>query len=226
MGRPTGPRHGARWACTQVVRPPCRSVARSSGPSARSTPMSPTPSTSPRGWRCSSSTCRAAGQRAEGSPSGSPPAASRRATSISRSSVPDSVTAEKLDKAIRQGAGAALVDLALFDVYRGPGVAEDDAQPRLPAARAGRSTALSPTTTSPKCATRCSRHRQARSHPPRLTLRRAQVERRLRVGGETGSRQVPTPTSWWRGRRGRRPARRGGRLGGAALLATDRRGRR
>ena len=36
--------------------------------------------------------------------------------------VPDSVTAEKVDKAIRQGAGAALVDLALFDVYRGPGV--------------------------------------------------------------------------------------------------------
>lgn len=37
---------------------------------------------------------------------------------------PDDVTAEKLDKAIRQGAGALLVDLALFDVYRGPGVAE------------------------------------------------------------------------------------------------------
>jgi phenylalanyl-tRNA synthetase beta chain len=37
---------------------------------------------------------------------------------------PDDVIAEKLDKAIRQGAGALLVDLALFDVYRGPGVAE------------------------------------------------------------------------------------------------------
>lgn len=34
----------------------------------------------------------------------------------------DSITAEKVDKAIRQGAGSALVDLALFDVYRGAGV--------------------------------------------------------------------------------------------------------
>ena len=30
--------------------------------------------------------------------------------------------AERLDKAIRQGAGALLVDLDLFDVYRGPGL--------------------------------------------------------------------------------------------------------
>ena len=36
--------------------------------------------------------------------------------------VADSVIAEKVDKAIRQGAGSALVDLALFDVYRGKGV--------------------------------------------------------------------------------------------------------
>ena len=35
---------------------------------------------------------------------------------------PDSVTAEKVDKAIKQAAGALLVDLALFDVYRGAGV--------------------------------------------------------------------------------------------------------
>jgi phenylalanyl-tRNA synthetase beta chain len=35
----------------------------------------------------------------------------------------DTVPAEKLDKAIRQAAGALLVDLDLFDVYRGPGVA-------------------------------------------------------------------------------------------------------
>lgn len=39
-------------------------------------------------------------------------------------SVPDSVTAEKVDKAIRQGAGGTLVDLALFDVYRGVGVVD------------------------------------------------------------------------------------------------------
>jgi phenylalanyl-tRNA synthetase beta chain len=38
--------------------------------------------------------------------------------------LPDDVPAERLDKAIRQGAGALLVDLALFDVYRGPGVGE------------------------------------------------------------------------------------------------------
>jgi phenylalanyl-tRNA synthetase beta chain len=37
--------------------------------------------------------------------------------------LPDDVPAERLDKAIRQGAGALLVDLALFDVYRGAGVA-------------------------------------------------------------------------------------------------------
>ncbi|MEY4174163.1 MAG: phenylalanyl-tRNA synthetase beta chain [Actinomycetota bacterium] len=39
-------------------------------------------------------------------------------------SVPDSVTAEKVEKAIKQGAGNVLVDLALFDVYRGVGVAD------------------------------------------------------------------------------------------------------
>jgi phenylalanyl-tRNA synthetase beta chain len=36
----------------------------------------------------------------------------------------DDVPAEKLDKAIRQGAGALLVDLDLFDTYRGAGVGE------------------------------------------------------------------------------------------------------
>ncbi len=36
----------------------------------------------------------------------------------------ESVAAEKLDKAIRQAAGSLLVDLALFDVYRGQGLPE------------------------------------------------------------------------------------------------------
>ena len=36
---------------------------------------------------------------------------------------PDSVTADKVEKAIKQAAGALLVDVALFDVYRGAGVA-------------------------------------------------------------------------------------------------------
>ena len=36
--------------------------------------------------------------------------------------LPDDVPAEKLAKAIRQGAGALLVDLDLFDVYRGDGI--------------------------------------------------------------------------------------------------------
>ncbi|HWM22348.1 MAG TPA: phenylalanine--tRNA ligase subunit beta [Ilumatobacteraceae bacterium] len=36
--------------------------------------------------------------------------------------LPDDVPAEKLERAIRQGAGALLVDLDLFDVYRGEGV--------------------------------------------------------------------------------------------------------
>ena len=36
--------------------------------------------------------------------------------------VPSRVTAEKVDKAVRQAAGALLVDLSLFDVYRGSGL--------------------------------------------------------------------------------------------------------
>ena len=39
-------------------------------------------------------------------------------------SVPESVSAEKVEKAFRQGAGGGLVELALFDVYRGAGVPE------------------------------------------------------------------------------------------------------
>jgi phenylalanyl-tRNA synthetase beta chain len=38
--------------------------------------------------------------------------------------LPDDVPAERLDKAIRQGAGPLLIDLELFDVYRGQGVGE------------------------------------------------------------------------------------------------------
>jgi len=38
---------------------------------------------------------------------------------------PDSVTAEKVEKAIKQSAGPLLVDLALFDVYRGAGLPPD-----------------------------------------------------------------------------------------------------
>jgi phenylalanyl-tRNA synthetase beta chain len=38
---------------------------------------------------------------------------------------PDSVTAEKVEKAIKQSAGALLVDVALFDVYRGAGLPLD-----------------------------------------------------------------------------------------------------
>ena len=52
--------------------------------------------------------------------------------------LPDDVAAERLDKAIRQGAGNLLVDLTLFDVYRGDRVADGHAIARLPAAAAGR----------------------------------------------------------------------------------------
>lgn len=38
--------------------------------------------------------------------------------------LPETVAAEKLDKAIRQAAGSLLVDLTLFDVYRGTGLPE------------------------------------------------------------------------------------------------------
>ena len=37
--------------------------------------------------------------------------------------VPDAVAAEKVDKAIRQAGAGLLVDLPLFDVFRGAGVA-------------------------------------------------------------------------------------------------------
>ncbi len=40
--------------------------------------------------------------------------------------VAESTPAEKVDKAIKQAAGNVLVDLALFDVYRGPGVAQGE----------------------------------------------------------------------------------------------------
>jgi phenylalanyl-tRNA synthetase beta chain len=36
--------------------------------------------------------------------------------------VPDTVSADKVDKAIRQAGAGLLVDLALFDVFRGPGI--------------------------------------------------------------------------------------------------------
>jgi phenylalanyl-tRNA synthetase beta chain len=38
---------------------------------------------------------------------------------------PDSVAAERIEKAIKQAAGNLAVDIRLFDVYRGPGVADD-----------------------------------------------------------------------------------------------------
>ena len=38
---------------------------------------------------------------------------------------PDSVTAEKVERAIKQAAGSLLVDVALFDVYRGAGLPPD-----------------------------------------------------------------------------------------------------
>ena len=38
--------------------------------------------------------------------------------------VPDEIPAEKVEKAVRQGAGKLLVDLALFDIYRGERAAD------------------------------------------------------------------------------------------------------
>ena len=67
---------------------------------------------------------RGARPRARSRRRGSRSAAIRRATSTWRSSLADDVPAEKLEKAIRQGAGDLLVDLELFDVYRGPGVGD------------------------------------------------------------------------------------------------------
>jgi len=38
--------------------------------------------------------------------------------------LPDDVPAERLEKAIRQGAGALLIDVELFDVFRAPSLGE------------------------------------------------------------------------------------------------------
>ncbi len=46
--------------------------------------------------------------------------------------LPEDVPAERLDKAIRQGAGPLLVDLELFDVYRGSCHRRGAAQPGVP----------------------------------------------------------------------------------------------
>ena len=40
--------------------------------------------------------------------------------------VPAKLSAERVEKAIQQAAGALLVDVALFDVYRGAGVADGE----------------------------------------------------------------------------------------------------
>ena len=50
---------------------------------------------------------------------------------------PDSVTAEKVEKAIKQAAGTLLVDVALFDVYRGARATARHPQPGLSVAAAG-----------------------------------------------------------------------------------------
>ena len=49
----------------------------------------------------------------------------------------DDVPAEKLEKAIRQGAGELLVDLELFDVFRGTPLGDGQAQPGVPTAPPG-----------------------------------------------------------------------------------------
>ena len=80
-------------------------------------------SASPNGWRSSSSTF--------GVLAAEPKPARWKATSRHPSSdldlafvLDEDVPAEKLEKAIRQGAGSLLVGLELFDVYRGAGVAD------------------------------------------------------------------------------------------------------
>ena len=51
--------------------------------------------------------------------------------------LPDDVPAERLEKAIRQGAGALLVDVELFDVFRARVGRRGASQPRLPPPAAG-----------------------------------------------------------------------------------------
>ena len=82
--------------------------------------------------------------------------------------LPDDVPAEKLDKAIRQSAGALLVGLELFDVYRGEALGEG----RRSLAYRLRLQAADRNLTDQDIATVIDRatagRRQVQRHPPRL----------------------------------------------------------
>ncbi len=95
--------------------------------------------------------------------------------------LPDDVPAEKLDRAIRQGAGTLLVDLDLFDVYRGDGVGRRPPQPRLPAAPAADGS--QPHRCRHRCRARalCRRRIEARRRIAWLTAHRPQTHRSVCV---------------------------------------------
>ncbi len=126
-GRPGSSRSTSRSrppVSTRRARRHCRRAATRSGRSGRSIQRCWTRSTSWSVWRSSKSTSTNCSIVSRSRRSGSRRAGTRRVTWTSPSSCPDDVAAERLDKAIRQGSGKLLVDLTLFDVYRGDRVAE------------------------------------------------------------------------------------------------------
>ena len=119
-------RRRARSTRRRAGRPPRRRVRRRSSPgatrsvrSARSPRRCSRRSASPSGSPCSSSICAPCSATSRSRPQWKPtsrfPSSDLDLAFVS----PDDVPAERLEKAIRQGAGALLVDLELFDVYRG-----------------------------------------------------------------------------------------------------------
>ena len=114
----------ARWpGCTRPEQRRDRRRPAASAWSARSTPACSRPTASPGGWRGSSSTSTVLlGPASRRSRSGSRSAATRRATSTSPSSSPTTSRPTTSAPPIARAAGDLLVDLDLFDVYRGPGI--------------------------------------------------------------------------------------------------------
>ena len=123
--------------CTRPDRRPCRSAATRSARSARCIPMCSMRTVSTSVLPFSSSTFRSCSPTRPRSRLWKPTSRFPSSDLDLAFTTPDSVTAEKVEKAIKQAAGALLVDVALFDVYRGAGLPARHPQPGLSAAAAG-----------------------------------------------------------------------------------------
>ena len=105
--------------CMRPVRRRCRRDAIRSGPSARWLPTSWRRSRSPSGWRFSNSISTRSWTANPSRHSGSRSAGIRRATSTSRSSCPTTSRPSASRRPSGRAPASLLVDIDLFDVYRG-----------------------------------------------------------------------------------------------------------